>query len=829
MAVAREAALWEEEALRRPQRAWHRELRSIRQRERATTANYVLSLLHDAAYVERAAAIAAPWPLLTNMRAGAWYAPPALVHGTCYFKSTDGHAGTWGFSLTRLNWHVMRLAAECGGVVLVDATRKGKRFPDALSKTVPIWCAVLSALAAAEGSRAAVAGAGMAAKGSDSGKEPGQRARGVDCDGCTSQTEPGLVIDDESAARFLHLPEAVPPSEAAQIRSLIGPSARRLLHSMSPHLRAQLCALLKGRPLVPVWQCPPSELSSADAAAAASMLVRGAASTTGPAAAAAATADSAHPAAVAASGGARAPIVVLCVSASAPVSEAASREQHSWTFIQGAGDDEEAWCRGLRPAAFWQHAGRLRRLACESAGECEDFLDSLRQGGSVGSRAAAHGGLEAGAEGMAQPAAAAGLAAARAGVSAASAPAARDAPANGAHPPASAAGAAKPAAPAAQQPALLPLGTTGILLGAWGAEAVAAALGGGACVLLLGSAAECARAAQEFVLPRRCSPADAGSSALALGRAASGDRPSAGPSDSGPAHPLSEPAHLRPTPPAPPAPARSLLLELGARSGGRATGAREPPDLWVRHILPRALEFARAALWPAGTAAAAPLAGTASCAGADANASAAAPTGCAACAGSAMGREGEATGQEAELATHFTTRLALGAVSASALPGSGAGAADEGTGHGAHLRPAAPAAATRLIIAHGAEVGEAPAVAVALCVLAALFEPRAAVDPLHTGGDVPAAEGADGTAGECHALLQQLVPRAGHHLGVGNSAAGSAAQPVSKQTISDRLVYLQALRAGRMHSQLILPRALSKQINRFFMSPLPPSHGSDGG
>jgi tRNA A64-2'-O-ribosylphosphate transferase len=31
-----------------------------------------------------------------------------------------------------------------GRAVLVDSTRRGKRMPDALSKTVPIWCAVMN-------------------------------------------------------------------------------------------------------------------------------------------------------------------------------------------------------------------------------------------------------------------------------------------------------------------------------------------------------------------------------------------------------------------------------------------------------------------------------------------------------------------------------------------------------------------------------------------------------------------------------------------------------------------------------------------------------------
>lgn len=29
-------------------------------------------------------------------------------------------------------------------IILVDSTRAGKRIPDALSKTVPIWCAVIN-------------------------------------------------------------------------------------------------------------------------------------------------------------------------------------------------------------------------------------------------------------------------------------------------------------------------------------------------------------------------------------------------------------------------------------------------------------------------------------------------------------------------------------------------------------------------------------------------------------------------------------------------------------------------------------------------------------
>ena len=77
-----------------------------------------------------------------------------------YFKSTDGHFNNWSFNLRRPNVHLLQILAENPGyipwlagwsrshlyirIILVDSTRAGKRMPDALSKTVPIWCAVVN-------------------------------------------------------------------------------------------------------------------------------------------------------------------------------------------------------------------------------------------------------------------------------------------------------------------------------------------------------------------------------------------------------------------------------------------------------------------------------------------------------------------------------------------------------------------------------------------------------------------------------------------------------------------------------------------------------------
>ncbi|PWN30523.1 initiator tRNA phosphoribosyl transferase [Jaminaea rosea] len=86
-------------------------------------------------------------PVVANLRCGAWYVPSppdGARRPFCYFKSTDGHAGEWSFSLKRPNLEMLHLIQAQGGAVIVDSTRRGKSMPDALSKTIPIWCAVMN-------------------------------------------------------------------------------------------------------------------------------------------------------------------------------------------------------------------------------------------------------------------------------------------------------------------------------------------------------------------------------------------------------------------------------------------------------------------------------------------------------------------------------------------------------------------------------------------------------------------------------------------------------------------------------------------------------------
>ncbi|KIY93454.1 tRNA A64-2'-O-ribosylphosphate transferase, partial [Monoraphidium neglectum] len=85
------------------------------------------SLLEDERFVAELRQLYPSLPLVANLRCGLWYAP--RFDATCYFKSTDGHNGWWSFSTTRLNMALAEAAAARGGAVVVDATRKGKRFP----------------------------------------------------------------------------------------------------------------------------------------------------------------------------------------------------------------------------------------------------------------------------------------------------------------------------------------------------------------------------------------------------------------------------------------------------------------------------------------------------------------------------------------------------------------------------------------------------------------------------------------------------------------------------------------------------------------------------
>ena len=128
-------------------------------RSRLSIRHRISSILEDSAFV---CEVSADYglPLVANERCGSWYIPPWNKKGSVYFKSTDGHHGQWKFSMRRINLQLLEIAEKNHGLargllrfdlanelysaVLVDSTRRGKTMPDALSKTVPIWCAVMN-------------------------------------------------------------------------------------------------------------------------------------------------------------------------------------------------------------------------------------------------------------------------------------------------------------------------------------------------------------------------------------------------------------------------------------------------------------------------------------------------------------------------------------------------------------------------------------------------------------------------------------------------------------------------------------------------------------
>jgi Rit1 N-terminal domain len=281
------------------------------------------------------AEVAAHLPLYGNVRAGAWYVPGSSKR--CFFKSADGHYSQWGVSTRRPNVAFLRDAVEAGGAVVVDVTRAGKVWPDALSKTLPMWCAIISALAA------------------------------------------GLLPGDSKLQEMLYLHPSVPKSEEAAIRRLL-PSILQTWQESG----LNLCDLVPGLcwagetdgaasavvrclwacadtkslwedgvphprrlgyfPILCVSASPPLPVGARSFVEADSMAVEGAPTET-------------------ISG------VLFPLRAT------------GFAYVQGAGDDEESWSCGLTPSVFWHNRCRLLAYTAERQNAAlgdSSFLDGLQ-------------------------------------------------------------------------------------------------------------------------------------------------------------------------------------------------------------------------------------------------------------------------------------------------------------------------------------------------------------------------------------------------------------------------------------------------------------------
>lgn len=88
-------------------------LRSLKQNT-LSLHNRLFSIKNDADFTS-SVADTYNLPVIANERCGSWYIPPERKAGSAYFKSTDGHAGQWEFSLRRLNLGILKVLGENGG------------------------------------------------------------------------------------------------------------------------------------------------------------------------------------------------------------------------------------------------------------------------------------------------------------------------------------------------------------------------------------------------------------------------------------------------------------------------------------------------------------------------------------------------------------------------------------------------------------------------------------------------------------------------------------------------------------------------------------------
>ncbi|KAD6454833.1 hypothetical protein E3N88_09539 [Mikania micrantha] len=189
----------------------------------------VSSIHEDSIFVSEIAQLWPELPLVANMRCGLWYAKK--FHSSCYFKSTDGHTNNLSFNTSRLNLHVATLAGQRGGCMIVDSTRKGKRFPDSMSKTIPIWTCVLNR---------AILNYRNKMNGINKPKEGGTSAQN-----CGTTVQESLEWDSS-----LHLPLWVPDTEKIRIDSKLNEWVK-VLETSGVDI-ASISSLLK-KPLRPLW------------------------------------------------------------------------------------------------------------------------------------------------------------------------------------------------------------------------------------------------------------------------------------------------------------------------------------------------------------------------------------------------------------------------------------------------------------------------------------------------------------------------------------------------------------------------------------------------
>ncbi|OMO82684.1 Initiator tRNA phosphoribosyl transferase [Corchorus capsularis] len=273
----------------------YRAARTIKRKEN-TVYNALRSIYEDSIFVGEISQLWPQLPLVANLRCGLWYSPK--FHSTCYFKSTDGHNNNWSFSTSRLNFHIALLAGQKGGCRIVDSTRRGKRFPDSMSKTIPIWTCVLNRSIS--------------------------NYLNNNNDGSSMEVSFGSLDTEQKSVDWdcsLHLPLWVSGTEKAAIEERLEGWTRDLEASGADI--AALASCLK-KPLRPLWISQKTVIWINEVPDYDSWDFT--------------------------------PIILVSASLPSGVPQHRTTSEFSWNYIPGAGDDEESWARGLSPYLFWNHA-----------------------------------------------------------------------------------------------------------------------------------------------------------------------------------------------------------------------------------------------------------------------------------------------------------------------------------------------------------------------------------------------------------------------------------------------------------------------------------------
>ncbi|CCD27224.1 tRNA A64-2'-O-ribosylphosphate transferase NDAI_0K00350 [Naumovozyma dairenensis CBS 421] len=236
------------------------------------------------------------YPIIPNERCGLWYVSPSQYNQTSYFKSTDGHTNQWDFSTRRLNFHLLETIAKSKGITIIDSTRRGKKIPDALSKTIPIWCAVLNYIMLRE-----LKGGNDIVKVEDCLFVPPATVPKSEYD-CILQKIPTLV-EKLDKLEIINANELISTFHGKLLRPLWIYPGSSILHSSRDVFTGEKTKAL-------AWEAPENII----------------------------------------------PIVLCTISYQA---QDGVDKRYGFTYVQGAADDHELWSCGLTPELFWSHINYL--------------------------------------------------------------------------------------------------------------------------------------------------------------------------------------------------------------------------------------------------------------------------------------------------------------------------------------------------------------------------------------------------------------------------------------------------------------------------------------